>query len=141
MKKFFLLISTVLFFSSCSTSIQSLHDRPGHYAGRTVTVSGSVDRVFPLAIGDYRLAVLRDETAAIPVLFRRSVQAGDSVRLKTDVIGFSADGIRASRDDFENQMSAVLPVDNSAEFSRRVMNILVPLAETFEMSYLLVEQQ
>lgn len=141
MKKLLLLISAVLFFSSCSTSIQSLHDRPGHYAGRTVTVAGSVDRVFPLAIGDYRLAVLRDETAAIPVLFRRSVKAGDSIRLKADVIGFSADGIRASRDDFESQMSKVLPSDSSVEFSRRVMNILIPLAETFEMSYLLVEQQ
>ncbi|AFG37340.1 hypothetical protein [Spirochaeta africana] len=131
-----------LLLAGCSTRIARIQSDPSGYAGRTVTVQGTVDRIFPLPVGEYRVGILSDDTAAIPVLVSGDYRAGDAVRLRAEVVAFSADGIRASRDEFEQRIGSALTAvgADGDDLARRVMNLLIPLAETFEITYLLIEQ-
>ena len=137
-----LLATAVLLLSGCSTRIKTIQENPSNYAGRTVNVSGTIDRVFPLPVGEYRIGIISDDTAAIPILLSGDYRAGDSVRLRGEVVAFSADGIRASREEFESRIAdavGMLGADGQ-DLARRVMNLLIPLAETFEITYLLIER-
>ena len=136
------LLTTVLLLSACSTSIKTIQENPSGYAGRTVNVSGTVDRIFPLPVGEFRIGIISDDTAAIPILLSGEYRAGESVRLRSDVVAFSADGIRASREEFEGRIAEAvgIPGADGQDIARRIMNLLIPLAETFEITYLLIER-
>ena len=136
------LLLTVVLLSGCSTSIKTIQENPSGYAGRMVNVSGTIDRIFPLPVGDFRIGIISDDTAAIPILLRGDYRVGDAVRLRSEVVAFSADGIRASRDEFESRIAAAVGMlgGDGEDLARRVMNLLIPLAETFEVTYLLIER-
>ncbi|MFW6363783.1 MAG: hypothetical protein ACOC0D_08070 [Spirochaeta sp.] len=135
-------LAAILLLAGCSTSIRTIQNNPSGYAGKTVQVNGTLDRIFPLAAGGYRIGILSDETAGIPVLITGDYRTGDSVRMRAEVVAFSADGIRASREEFEQRIAESVSAigGDGRDIARRIMNLLIPLAETFEITYLLIER-
>lgn len=85
-----LLVLTVLFAFSCTTTIGALKQSPEKYVGEVVAVKGEVTKVVSIPFSDYSFFELADKTDNIVVFTLNERNKGEMLTIKAEVIGYDS---------------------------------------------------
>ena len=130
----------------CATSIQAIREDPQRFHGRTVTISGKVDRAISVPLTDYSVQTVSDSSGSVVVVTATRRDRGQDLRLRGRIVAFpeagtvdKADSATGAIADFLVERGAVSR-EGAQKSAERVIAIIAKIAEGLGSLFVVVEE-
>jgi hypothetical protein len=129
----------------CTTSIESIRQNPGQYAGKEVRIQGEITKKMPLPLTDYSLCIVNGTSEEMILFALKDYSKGDMIMTTVHVIGASEQGARKSAQQIADSLIEFLIENKVTErkiaerISKGLVMVVSNITGAVEGSYLLVE--
>lgn len=145
MKKIIVILLSFTLFS-CVTTIESLKQNPGKYAGQVVSVKGEITKLVKIPFTDYSFFEIKDKTDNIIVFTTAKHKKGDLVTIKSKVVGFDSSDQKKSTiviiENIEELLINNIKLDEKKlkKTAKNIGETLTKALASLDATYLLLEQ-
>ncbi len=132
---------------ACTTSLETIKNRPDHYVGQVVRIQGSLTHKLPIPFTDIGVYILDDTTASMVIIAPTEYNSGQTIHTQAQVIGISEDDAVKTAQKSVGQIADALVsrevVDsaNAMKVARVVVTAVSKISGPISGSYLLLDRR
>lgn len=144
-KLFLLLLGTLLTATACTTSLESIKNRPQRYAGEQVNIQGTLDHKLPIPFTPVGVYILNDSTASMVLIGPTDYQAGQKIKTRAQVIGVSeGDAVQAAQNTVQKIADTlisqqIVTATDARKVASAVVTVVSKISGPIFGSYLLID--
>lgn len=146
-KTFVCLVPVLLFMilTGCTTTLSSISENPQKFAGKTVSVKGTVSSIVKVPFTETSVMILEDEGLQAAVFSTNEYDRDEEVLLKVEVVSFPKDDFTGKSADTALQVADFLEknnistADQADRFAGSVLKIANGLGSKLGQLFFLLE--
>ena len=140
-----LALGILLTATACTTSLETIKNKPQRYAGEQVSIQGKLDYKLPIPFTSLSVYILDDSTASMVLIGPSDYQTGQQIKTRAQVIGISeSDAVQTAQNtvqkitDTLTAQQIVTPAE-ARKVASAVVTVISKISSPISGSYLLID--